>query len=807
MDDFVRSKLTQWGLSELINDFEEQGINQESLYCLDDDDVANLIPKVGPRSIFKKRLNSLKEAGIPSNKELTELPGEEDEDASDSAQAEPSTSDTSYVGKRKSDFLGEPSKQLPNKKRCEMVGGSYTDNIILSDVKRIMAFVNDRLPKEDNKFIQFLKTKILDLETDKRELVGVFGKTGAGKSSLINAIIEEKKLLPSGDVNACTSVMIKVEANRKDHKYEAEIEFITKEEWKDELWSLLNFLGDNSEQDEDRDGDEKLTALYGDEWKDKSPETLMEFKYFKEIPEFLNSQKKFLRCETAKELSGKFTKYTRTESKVGDSKGVKKWYWPLVKCVTIRVPDSGLLQHVTLVDLPGNGDRNKSRDKMWKEVVGNCSTVWIVTEVNRAASEPEPWEILKSAASIMGNGGECQQIHFICTKTDNIDSDECSAGDKRTLIFKRNIRAKEKVTQEFNKLHKVMKHFSPDSFRVFTVSSREFQKKTHLSPDETEIPKLQEVLQDLNDWHSETLNYVSGARGILSLIQGARFREEGGRLTDVFRNLVENLVHDTNKVRREMIVVYGSFEKRLSEGAEKSKGSYEKLLHSFLYPTRVKGSAFHRVLKSVVANRGTHKPKKGKQKNLNAKLASCLTDCIDEEFKKTFPNDRAHGPFNGVIDSFSLGTEKLIHKYKDAELLLTFLKTEEDTIKTKLNKIIQNRKKIIYNSLTTTIEETMNNCYERAAQISGVNSLQNMRNIIQEHVHESKNIMFDKTKDEMLNLLRELMEDILKQLEETLLMSIELTLKTDGSSIPDLSVEFDMVKNYYNELMASQAAE
>lgn len=37
----------------------------------------------------------------------------------------------------------------------------------------------------------------------------------------------------------------------------------------------------------------------------------------------------------------------------------------------------------------------------------------------------------------------------------------------------------------------------------------------------SEIPKLQEFLKDLNDSHSETLNYVSGAHGILSLIQGA----------------------------------------------------------------------------------------------------------------------------------------------------------------------------------------------------------------------------------------------------------------------------------------------
>ena len=52
------------------------------------------------------------------------------------------------------------------------------------------------------------------------------------------------------------------------------------------------------------------------------------------------------------------------------------------------------------------------------QLVGSCSTVWIVTDINRAAGEKEPWEILESASSLIGNGGECQHIHFICSKSD-----------------------------------------------------------------------------------------------------------------------------------------------------------------------------------------------------------------------------------------------------------------------------------------------------------------------------------------------------------------------------------------------------
>lgn len=76
----------------------------------------------------------------------------------------------------------------------------------------------------------FFRKKITELDKDKRVQIGVFGETGAGKSSLINAIIDEENLLPSSDecTSACTSVIIKVEAS-VDDKYQALIEFLKTE--------------------------------------------------------------------------------------------------------------------------------------------------------------------------------------------------------------------------------------------------------------------------------------------------------------------------------------------------------------------------------------------------------------------------------------------------------------------------------------------------------------------------------------------------------------------------------------------------
>ncbi|KAM6914083.1 nuclear GTPase SLIP-GC-like isoform 6-T6 [Lycodopsis pacificus] len=806
MDDFVGNKLTEWGLSEWIPTFKEQGIDTESLYCLDDQEIADLIPTVGPRSKFKKKLKMLKKEQNTTNPETVDS----------SAEGRPSTSDTSDKGKRQSDLQGESSQwQSPTKKqRLANKPGSYSEEIILSDVKNIMRCVHQKIPPRDNKLNNFLTKKIKDLEMDKREVVGVFGKTGAGKSSLINAVIGVKNLLPSGNVRACTSVMIKVEANMQNSKFEANIEFITKEEWKDELWFSKNFLGDVDQESDQKDDDdsrdivEKLSALYGEDWKNKSPDDLMNDKYFKEIPEFLLSKGKTLTVETAQELSAKFVRYTRSDPKDGDGKAVKRWYWPLVKCVTIKVPNNDLLKHVTLVDLPGNGDRNKSRNKMWKTVVGSCSTVWIVTDINRAASEPEPWEILESASSFMGNAGQCEHIHFICTKSDHIaDSDDHSAAGVRALILKTNDRAKKEVKEEFSKLKEVQKHFSDGSFKVFTVSSKEFLKQKRLDRDDTEIPKLQEFLQDLNDCHSETLNYVSGARGILSLIQWASRRGGADIKTAVYKVLQQKMRVELEKVRKPMRETYLAFGKCLSEGVEESKSSCENILESVIYPPDKSGSGFHMTLKCIVEKDGIHKPKKGKQINLNMKLSSCLTESIDEEFKKTFPNEGKCGPFNGVLNSFSLDTKMMKEKteYKDVKLQLIFLRTEEEQIKTKLNKIIRDRKKTIYSSLTTTIETNMQDCYYDANKMKGDGMLNNMRETIENHVLGSKDVMFQKAKDVMLKQLKDMTRDILEDLKKTMQESMELSLKTDGVSIPDVTSELGKVNNHYKELKRREA--
>ncbi|XP_029584748.1 nuclear GTPase SLIP-GC-like [Salmo trutta] len=731
-------------------------------------------------------------------------------------QSEPSTSkkpslQVNISGKRKSDEA-HANKQTTKRQRDAASRITETfETETKTEVKKIMQRVKSKLDDlPSTKLIDFLRGKIQMLEKVKKEIVGVFGKTGAGKSFLINTILGETKLLPSGNQGACTSVMIQVEANMTDSKYIAEIEFMTEEEWKEELWSIFRDRSyeDGNDEDQERDDDDdddddgKISALYGKDGRGATLEELMDRRHFSEIPEFRLSVKKIFLCDTAEELSEKITCYTRSDTQ---SDTFKRQYWPLVKCITIKVPNSkDLLEDVVLVDLPGNGDCNKSRDEMWKSFVGNCSAVWIVSDIARATSEKESWDILDSTVSLFGPGGECRSISFICTKTDDIEENQ--KADARTCILRRNETTKRQVRDKFNKQKETKKHFSggKDFLQVFTVSSKEYQKEKHLQKEETEIPKLQEFLRNLNDRSTKTSDYVSGAYGILSLIQGANSSDKTDNKEEVCQVLEQRLKDGIKSIGQTMDEAYETFERCLSEGVRQSEKSCEQVMNKVIAPKGKKGGGYQ-IMKSLCKNGGVHKPKGKKERrrgiNLNESLASCMRRLIDDQFKIHFPNEGKRGPIKEQIDHFTLDTNSLVGEHKEVSLHLTFLKTEETVLKAKLICDLREKKKKIYSTLTESIKDTMHRCYIRASEHTGKDALKRMKDEL--HHHMKNNNIFQKAKEDMLDCLTNLKEHIVMQLKCKLQEAMDLSLKTPNSSFlpDDVTVEYNKMKMGYEKLM------
>lgn len=834
MDNFVRDKLTEWNFSEYIDRFKDEEIDKESFLLLDEKAFANLIPKLGPRYKFQEKHKAIQKE-LENDGTAT---GSQVQTSSTMAWASldqaaaPSISPQGKI-KHPPTF---PSTSTPPKQLCFSKPTQPTSKFerqAMEAAETCVTQVLDKLktlPKKE--FIDYLKGKMTKLRTGVKNkvLVGIFGKTGAGKSSLINAILGEQNFLPNGaNISACTSVMIQVEANMTNYSYEAEIEFISKEEWEKDLKSHLDIMSDeNDNKNEElvKVATAKIQAFYGKDGVGKSLNDLMKGEHFREIPEFLsptNTVKK-ISCGTASELSGKIACYTRSDNKMA-----AKHYWPLVKCVTIKVPNTKeLLEHIVLLDLPGTGDCNKTRDDMWKSHLSQCSSVWIVNDIQRAASEREPWMILESSFSYLIQGGECENITFICTKTDAINpknylgspglkntelhlnlEKKGAAERKRGCIQHRNEQAKIMLGERFNDEVVKKKPFiqMENIFQVFTVSAEEFQNDENpiLEQEQTEIPQLKQVLEDMNERHSKTAvkDYVSGVYGILSLIKAANSNDSTmvEMKSNMYQLLKDSLKKQISTITSLMTKHYNDLQKLLSEGVAKSEKSCLQIANDKVITpeARKDGRGYHRTLSSLCRNNGFCRSTNGDITDLNKTLAESMYTAINEKFAVIFPNAGTTGEsIYEKICNFSIISDNMAKEWENTpmSLYLMFLTTEENVLKDKLKRDVLLKKKVIYESLTDEVKIIMCPCYEEASNISGKGTLTKTRELLVQHIDSSK-YMFANAQKKMLEGFKKLMAYIEQTLSTEILESLKQSLKTPNSlSLPDVSEQLKNMETY-----------
>ncbi|XP_051746308.1 nuclear GTPase SLIP-GC-like isoform X30 [Ctenopharyngodon idella] len=655
------------------------------------------------------------------------------------------------------------------------------------------------------------KINQMDKVSRKKATIGIFGKSGEGKSSLLNAVLGKKDLLPSGCFGACTAVVTQVETNLEDSNYIAEIELFSKEEWEKELNDLFTVLSDESEDRDDELFDnavEKITALFGDDAEKKTLEELKKDDKFAEIETFLSFSKKISKSDVSEFTNVVASYIQHSESSPGD------WYWPLVKSVTIKIPGCHeLLKHIAFVDIPGTGDCSKIRDDKWKSTLRECSIVWIVSDINRAITDKDPWGILKHCTTELGPGGECRRINFICTKTDEINvpayvrsarltTDQLTGDkdqDKTVCILHRNEHAKKRVKGKFEQSH-IKKIFRTDNdFQVFTVSSKAFfDPKCNLEPNETEIPKLQDDLGILNEdiTRELTRDYVNEAKGVLSLIQSVQSDtdKETVKMKDkVSMEFEESLMKALNELDSRFNTIYSVLEQCLSKGVEKS---VELCVAS---TNTVIQNVLHQTLRALCRYGGRYFSKsKNELLDLNKTLAENLHECLEEDFKQIFPVSGQTGKsVQEEIDKFSvIQSDSASFRSPTLNHIQKFIKTEETKLKASLNREVVETKKHIYSSIQKTIENEMASCYEKAAAITGPGSWKKMQELLITTVNEKKQDMFNKAKNEVLKKFNNLKLYIKNELESELKMSIKLSLSQSSKiTLMDVSRESEQLES------------
>jgi hypothetical protein len=180
-------------------------------------------------------------------------------------------------------------------------------------------------------------------------IIGVVGNTGAGKSSVINAMLDEERLVPTNCMRACTAVVTEMSWNSSDDenaKYRAAIEFIQPEDWEKELrvlfGELLDGNGNVSREASNEDSEAgvayaKIKAVYPQKTKEDIAKS--NIRDLMQEPAVRNVLGKTKTVEEAR--SDRFYRilqtYVDSKEKSTDDKKQKKEmeYWPLIKVVKI----------------------------------------------------------------------------------------------------------------------------------------------------------------------------------------------------------------------------------------------------------------------------------------------------------------------------------------------------------------------------------------------------------------------------------------------------------------------------------------
>ncbi|KAJ2898933.1 hypothetical protein MKZ38_003566 [Zalerion maritima] len=318
-----------------------------------------------------------------------------------------------------------------------------------------------------------LEAKSLKNEHDNFEVkVGLAGATGAGKTSIMNAILGYRNLLPSSEEEAATAVVCEISYNENcPYPFYAVANFQTEQELAEELDQFFDTLSRlKSLQQEVHDdpsaneeilsnldqGFEKIKLIWGLELKNLHGFTTATLLALDPNVLGLLGKTTHFSGNQAEEFSSKIKPYLDSSS---TSHG-HRWFpaWPLLKKVKLFVKSELLRGGVTLVDLPGIGDMVQSRAQVARRHFNELAVTIIVTPACRAADEKACASLLTEHQELqMRMDGKFNPNSFcIClSKIDDIDCESFLRGGKNDEL-KRQLHADRERSRELGKRHQYL---------------------------------------------------------------------------------------------------------------------------------------------------------------------------------------------------------------------------------------------------------------------------------------------------------------------------------------------------------------
>lgn len=311
-------------------------------------------------------------------------------------------------------------------------------------------------------------------------VVGILGATGAGKSSLFNALLLERSVLPTSGARACTASAVELGFNDKwaedaaaavawgraaeKAPYVCTVETISKETWKSECETLLGSLkrsqADNSilppaasASSATKEAWDKVRSVYGTVLEPTElGEALEDSVGSTRVREATDRVRKALsrrfvvQAWTAEECRLKVLEYV--DSPTDAANGAM---WPLVSRVEVLGPWMSLACGVRLLDTPGIGDGNAARSEVVKGHLARADSVLLASNCRRGVDDAHIAKWLNADVKRLLAGADlCEEVPrgslALCfTQTDILNVEEVV--DNLRLKLDDNLSAAERARQ------------------------------------------------------------------------------------------------------------------------------------------------------------------------------------------------------------------------------------------------------------------------------------------------------------------------------------------------------------------------
>ncbi|ETS80015.1 hypothetical protein PFICI_07544 [Pestalotiopsis fici W106-1] len=301
-----------------------------------------------------------------------------------------------------------------------------------------------------------------------KTVIGMLGDTGSGKSSIVNALLDEEMIVPTNCMRACTSVITELSynaSNDPDERYRAEVEFISPDDWRNELsqlsHDLLNGAGEVVRESLNAETEAgvswaKINAVYPELTKESFADTNIDTLASTPYVQAVLGAKHIITDSDSASFFEEMQKYIDSDAQEGQRKraGGRKQlqYWPLIKVVRIFVKADVLSTGAVIVDLPGVQDSNAARAAMAEKYIENCKYIWIVAPITRAVDD-------KTAQKLLGQTFKLQlkldckldRVTFICSKTDEISVVEAAKSFRGQEDMSTRLQYLQRIEADFDK--------------------------------------------------------------------------------------------------------------------------------------------------------------------------------------------------------------------------------------------------------------------------------------------------------------------------------------------------------------------